>query len=74
MTQSSLNKLVKYLKIATWVFILATAFTFYLGLRTFVREDKELYTFVSVGILSVGYLCNFLSKRLPTMVKTKENE
>lgn len=74
MSKSLLNNLLRALKIATWVCIAAGAFLFYKGFTSQDAETNQTMTYYSLAIIAVGYLCNFMVKKLPGMVNLEEND
>lgn len=62
MEKSTALNVIKYLKIATWVFIFITFFLFYLSFRAPTEAEQQNYTYYSFFGLGFGYLCNFAAK------------
>ncbi len=62
--------LAKVLKISTWVCITGVIFLFFVSIRVSGATLPQTYTFYSIIVLIVGYLCNAVTKWI---VKNKLN-
>ena len=74
MSKSLLIKIVKTLKVLTWVCIFGCAFFFYAGTRASTDEETQKYNYIMLVVIAVGWGLNFLSKRLPKIFLKEENE
>lgn len=74
MSKSLLNNLLRALKIATWVCIAVGAFLFYKGFTSQDAQVNQTMTYYSLVVIAVGYLCNFMVKKLPGMVHLEDKD
>ena len=74
MQKSTAEKIVKALKIGTWVFIAIVLFFLYASFRSKFPDEQHQYTYLAMIFLAIGYFCNFMAKRVGKIFINKDNE
>ena len=64
----------KILKVGTWLGIFAALFFFFLTFRTNDQELGRINTYYAMIALGLGYVCNFVNKRISKLFLNDDHE